>query len=969
MPDPTRIITNRAFAGEEKQEMLKAIQDLQHEVKALSASVSEKIGSRPTDSDYEAIVSRSLKKHDKSKETVEERANRIVKEFNEKREDERKENAAQIQAQFNILGQRLKTPIRSGASSLLSGAADVVGQKRDYAFNNNIGRRIDEGNKQLLSSALNGLGKLIAPKMEAEKKADRGQHNTNSPIDRNEESSRHGGLDKKLGENKKKISILRKMMKNYEKIGNEDGKVLQTMIDQYEKQDEKEQPNHRKLITVEELAAEKEQAQYDKENDEKKEVLANMEAKVKIMKQKYVSSGWGDKARWLASDSLTGIGDMVGHKRNDDFNNNTSKKISQKNKETFRKVGKFASQVIKPWMPSGPSPTDKSQVNPNDPDTSESLGGSIREDISEIRKAVIRENALESKEDSELDDIYDEITGISSKAVTIDDQTDELETSLSKLYRYVKGGSLVWDIVDAINDNKEYGSQESNQNQESQNKEGNSSEENGDEEDGGGGKWGKMKSRLAKMDSSAKGRTPGMKWMGKGPGIGGAAGGAMTAAAVVALGAASAYTIYETAKTANAITEGKSNVRDSTKGSAESAAAKNQEKYTKDHKEVQASAPRYEKAGLSKDEALSTSLAERQNSKMLASAASMSGIFGAARHSTDVRSSEAEVNKLLEGETLADTIRSGLQGLNQRLQDPNSVSKMSPAEIKSVSNQAKITLKQIGDLKKTWEESKKLGSGWLDSQWLKDETMVADGDSVINSLTDSGKDIESAFNDWEKDLASGAKDRSAKKKDDKKDGKESSKATGETPKESGPQEVEKSSATGFDSKERSNERKARYERLKKEGKITGDPDIDAETMISEEKIEKMHKGSGTKSVDEEADSRFDALNEATKTGKMKPPEGYRELTEEEKDKKYQSQQKLRENLSAADKDSKPAIAKVGEELKGAISDQNKNIADKLDALTTQVAKLADKKTPPPAYQYPAHQNPSFASIQTTSKGL
>ena len=985
MPDnASRIVTNRAFAGDEKSEMLKAIQDLQREVKALSASVSEKIGSRNPDSDYEEAINRSFKKHDKKNETVEERANRIIKEFKETRENDRKEMAAQIQAQFNIMGERMKHPFRSAASSALTGLGNSVERPRNRNFNNDSG--IDSGNKALVGGALKGLGKLIAPKMETEKSVDRGQTNTTSPNTHHSESGR--GHD---SGNKKQISVLRGMLKRSENMSEEEGKTLQHMIEQYEKQDEKEELNRRKTMTVKELAAEKEQAQYDKENDEKKEILANAEAKVKIMQEKYMSGDLVKSARWLASDTLTGLGDSVGRARNHGFNDNSG--IDQKNKALVGKGLKFAGAKIKPWMPSGPPPKDEAQVNPNDP-KSESLGGSIASDVAQIKDAVVKERSMESDEDSELEDIADDLLGVKKKEESTNEQTDELETSLSKLYHYVKGGDLVEDIVAAIKEEKKSEKKNEEEQQEESQEESNGEEGEEGEGKGKGGKWGKMKGRLAKMDSGAGARTPGMKWMGKGPGIGGAAGGAMTAAAVVALGAASAYTIYETAKTANAITEGKANVRDSTKGSAEAASLKNQEKYTKDSKEVQASAPRYEKAGLSKDEAISTSLAERQNSKMLASAASMGGIFTAAKMSTDFRSSEGEINKLDEGEKLADTIRGGLQGLNQRLQDPNSVSKMSPEEIKSVSNQAKITLKQIGDLQKTWEEAKKLGHGMLDSQWLKDGTMVADGDAVVGSLVDSGKDIEASFDAWEKEMASGAKTRSGKKKDDKKDDKKGS-----------------SKLSTPEDQKRQLEEAGRNKGTFKGGKLVpeqGDKNYDErmkeestpEAKRRNDAIDKMkgmapHKKRYSEMTEEEqsalgskraaiehrdrmadmadaansgeqpdstdtANGRFDDLDNAIDNNTaMKPPPGY-----------VDPSSKLKDNLKTVDnKDSKPHIEKVGEELKGAITDQNKNISEKLDALTTQVAKLADKKEQAPAYQYPIHPNPSFTSIQTTSKGL
>jgi hypothetical protein len=990
--NPSRIVTNRAFAGDEKAEMLKAIQDLQREIRALSASVSEKIGSRNSDSDYEDSINRSFKKQDKKNESIAERADRIVKEFKETREKDRKEMAAQIQAQFNIMGERMKHPFRSGASSALTGLGNSVERTRNHNFNNDSG--IDSGNKAMLGGALKGLGKLIAPKMEAEKGVDHGQANTNSPSDqhgpRGASSSAHSG-------NKKQLSILRNMLKKSEGMNEEEGKTLQYMIDQYEKQDEKEELTRRKTMTVKELAAEKEQAQYDKENDEKKEILANAESKVKIMKEKYMSGDFVKSARWLASDTLTSLGGSVERERNKGFNDNSG--IDQKNKALVGKGLKLAGARIKPWMPSGPPKQDAIQENPNGP-KDESLGGTIAEDVTAIKKAVVKENAMESNEDSELQDIADQLMGVEKKEESTNDQADELETSLSKLYHYVKGGDLVEDIVAALKEEKKSEKKDDDEKQEESREE--SEGEDGEEGEGKGkgGKWGKMKGRLAKMDSGAGARTPGMKWMGKGPGIGGAAGGAMAAAAVVALGAASAYTIYETAKTANAITEGKANVRDSTKGSAEAASLKNQEKYTKDSKEVQASAPRYEKAGLSKDEALSTSLAERQNSKMLASAASMGGIFTAAKMSTDFRSSEGEINKLDEGEKLADTIRSGLQGLNQRLQDPNSVSKMSPEEIKSVSNQAKITLKQIGDLQKTWEESKKLGHGMLDSQWLKDGTMVADGDAVVGSLVDSGKDIEASFDAWEKEMASGAKTRSGKKKDDKKDKKDkkddkkgSSKLSTLEDQKRQLEEAGRDTGTFKGGKLVPEKGDKNYdERMEEESTPEAKRRNDAidemkgmaphkkrySEMTEEEQSALGNKRAAIEHRDRMADMA-DAANsgeqpDSTDTAKerfgdldsaidnntaMKPPPGY-----------VDPSSKLKDNLKTVDnKDSKPHIEKVGEELKGAITDQNKNISEKLDALTEQVAKLADKKDPTPAYQYPIHPNPSFTSIQTTSKGL
>jgi hypothetical protein len=295
-----------------------------------------------------------------------------------------------------------------------------------------------------------------------------------------------------------------------------------------------------------------------------------------------------------------------------------------------------------------------------------------------------------------------------------------------------------------------------------------------------------------------------------------------------------------------------------------------------------------------------------------------------------------------------------------------------------------VTIKQIGDLKKTWEDAKKKGSGFLDSQWLKDESLVGNGDALINSLVDSGKDIESSFNDWEKDMESGAKSRTEKKADKKSDKKPDDKKPDDnvTPDKASesvenPDKKKLSKLNGFDSEKRREERKARYERLKAEGKITGDPDIDSNVMIMEERQEQMMKEAGQKpatgaKVDEPEDefnSRIKALEKAKETGVMEPPKGYRELTQEEKDAKYKRQQELRDKIGQVEGGTQPHTAKMGEELKSAMTDNNVILAGKLDAIISKIDKMAPaQQTAPPPQSYDLPYDGGFATISNISKG-
>lgn len=270
--------------------------------------------------------------------------------------------------------------------------------------------------------------------------------------------------------------------------------------------------------------------------------------------------------------------------------------------------------------------------------------------------------------------------------------------------------------------------------------------------------------RLVSSGLSSLGRMGGTSMLSRlgGPVVGGAG---MAGAAVVALGAASAYTMYKTYDVAKGMVQNKTDVRDSTKGSSRSVIDQNHKLLSDDSDEVKRGIGRYKKVGLSDEESTAASKAERQSSRIQGTAASMASIFTAAKHSTDFRTSQSEVDALTNGEVTAENVRNTLYALNQKLADPQQVRNMSPKELQNTANQIKFVMTQLEDLKDTWEISKKRAKGtFFNSPWVNDKDLVDNGDAVINSLITSATGIEKVFNEWTSKLSTGASQRSLEKK-------------------------------------------------------------------------------------------------------------------------------------------------------------------------------------------------------------
>ena len=890
----SRVIAQQVGVSE-KDMMLQSIEQLRNDVRNLSATISEKIGSRRNIDDIQTAVDDVFKKNSKKNKSMEQMAAEILENYKKTRQSEREEVQAQIRASFAIFEEKMKSPFRSASSAAMSSASNMVGDKSMHVRYENV---VNDKVRENLKGVFANISKLLSPEKISQKAHDAGQINPNyvgnKPDDAVLKKAMSAG-----GEDTTKLIKVLNALKTRQNADVEKSKTIDEMIKYLDNDTKRQEIDRKKKVTVEDLAKEKERAYYDEKNDEKKEALSNWEAKKKIFKEKYLS---GNLINSLASDAFSGAANMAG----DTSTNVRYENVANQNMRSGLQSGLgFLGKKFQPWMPSGNEEKDVGQTNPN------FIGDGDEYDP----KSDAAETTKEAKERESIEDIEDMVYDLD---------------------HYVKH-RLVDDIIAGAKTAQE-GSAPASGGGEG---EGEGEEGNGEEEGGGGLGMG-TKMRMAKtagkwgMRGLKAGGRLAMQGMRGGAGllsqIGG--GSAMAGAAVVALAAASAYTFYETGKTAMAITEGKSNVRESTKGSADAAVAKNQVKYTKDNAEVTAGANRYEKAGLPRNESVSTSLVERQNSKLVGATASMGGIFGAARQSTDFRSSEDEVTKLLEGEKLADTLRSSLQGLNARLADPAAVMKMSPSEINSIAQQIKSTMPLILRLKDTWEEAKKEGTGtFMNSQWLNDKTLVANGDAVVNSLVDSGNDINNSFNKWTDEMKTGAAARTAKK-DLKKPSAGSTKKidTGASTLPSTP-----ASSTSPPSPSKGG--------------------LDVKTLPE------------PKSASDMASDRFGDLDDALETGKMKAPAGYRESTPADFGSKPKSaSDSLNEKIGAIDKNTQPAIAKLGEDIKVAVTDQNSNLSSKLDNIKSQIDEISKKKAPPPPAQYSYAPDIGFSNINNLSRG-
>jgi hypothetical protein len=718
-------------------------------------------------------------------------------------------------------------------------------------------------------------------------------------------------------------------LKSHSNISAEDDKIINYAISQLEKvvhNRETEKKSKDKKKNIDERAKEIEQGQYDRMNEDKTEALADWKAKQEIFKEKYKPA---NIIRSLASDAFASLAKGPANERN------VSDSISDAFTAKLHYGQNLIAKKLQKQMPSkgDENKQDEGQDNPN---FGGSLGEEIKQDLIEIKHSIADSM---SEDENDFESLYDRILGDESKKSKDRDNLNDIENGIFGIDQYIRH-QLVNKIVSEIQGTVKASSSPSSD-EEGAGEEGDEGEdgEDGEDKESMGDKFGKWKNRFRKGRLGARkaarflrsggrvamhaGRAAlsmggsALQAIGGGAAAsGGSAGMAMAGgASVLALGAASAYTFYKTGETVATIVGNKEDVRDSTRGSSEASIIRNKEKYTKDSDEVKKSVPRYKQAGFSDDEASASALAERQNTKMLTTSATMGGIFTAAKNSTDFRTSEEEMGKLTEGEMLADTIGSSLRMLNGILADPNQLKNKSPQEIKNLSNHAKVVVKQIGDLKKTWDDAKNLGTSGMDSPWVKDKNMIDNGDAVINSLVDSGGDIEKSFDEWSQTMQTGAAARTEQKKKDKDKDKDKDKA------------AEKPS-------------------------IDSQRPVEKPTQNTQEET-----GSEMSPVEQAAARTGSDLDNAIDTGKMKPPKGYMDPSESLKDK-----------IGSVDKDTKPAITKVGDDIKGALSNHTESLGSKIDILAAKIESISNKKPITLPQQFNHGNDTGFSNINSISKG-
>jgi hypothetical protein len=946
-----RDIANTLDTNNEKGAMLQSIADLRNEVRRLSDTISQKIGIGPKNEDLRSVVEDVFKKNSNKGKSVDEIAADLLAKYKKTRQEEREETKAQIQASFSIMQEKMKSPFRSFGSDILSAFANSKA-KNEHDVANNASDAVTSS----LNSMFSGISKLLAPEKITKQDTPKKDTGANNP---NFKGSEVGTVDRE------KHARLVSALQTQRNINEADTKVIDYAINQLEKishnkDSEKKVKDNKKI--VEERAKEIEQREYDRMNEDKKEALADWKAKQEIFKEKYKPA---NIIRSLASDAFASL--AKGPANEHDVANSMSDAFTAK----LNYGQNLMAKKLQAWMPSKKEEgkKDEGQDNPN---FGQSLGEEIKKDLAEIKDSISDSMA---EDENDFETLYDKIMGDERKKSKDRDNLNDIENGIFEIDQYIKH-QLVNKIVSELQSVIKTSSAQSQASGE-----GEDGEDDGDEDEDGnesmGNKFKKWKNRFRKgrlgMRKAARylkhggrlamhaGRTAlsmgggALQTLGGGAAAsGGSAGMAMAGgAAVLALGAASAYTFYKTGEVAATIIGNKEDVRESTKGSSEASIARNKEKYTKDSDEVKRSVPRYKKAGFSDDEASASALAERQNTKMLTTSATMGGIFSAAKNSTDFRTSEEEMGKLTEGEMLADTIGNVLRMLNGTLADPAQLKNKTPQEIKNLSNQAKIAVKQIGDLKKTWEDAKKLGTDGMDSPWVKDKNMVDNGDSVINSLVDAGGDIEKSFDEWSEIMQRGASMRTDKqnKANEKPTTDQSS---------TNPQTVDNKTAdVKTAQKSRSEKRKELYDKLKSEGKLSDDPDIAAQQMMAEERIQNMKEEAETeKSPTNEGSTRTGIdLDNAIETGHMKPPKGF-----------VDPATSLKDRIESVDKDTKPAISKVGEDIKGAITGHTESLGSKIDQLTAKIESMAAKKPPAPPAQYNHGTDVGFSNINNLAKG-
>jgi hypothetical protein len=899
MVDPKMIARN--IGVDDKALMMQMLTEMRAEIKQLSATISEQIGiKKETASKNNQTIdtlSKSIK--NSSEKSVEQLTKEIVENFKRERQKEREETQAQLKASFAILGERFNTlskSVRTTASATLNTFTKPNDKSKDPT----------DAARDVARGAFSGAAKMLAP--EKIKKPNVGQ--VNPEFDKTYASIEDDvkAAAAKDADMQKKLVKMVAALKKQQALGGMKTDMFNDLIKELETA---QAPVEDNKSAVKKLAKKKKDEYIEKSNNEKKEALAEWQAEKDKFKEK--NSTASKAGRSLISDTL-----QMFTKQND-----KPQDATDAYRDMFRKSTNYVTKKVQPWL--GEGNKDKGQVNPGfEPMKSvgsDSLSKEIRNDTKEILKRLDEADDKEAMQDRKEENRL----GLLSKSVKKidrenDDESEEItnvKSGISKLNRYIRN-NLVDDIVKELG-----GNQQGTQKNQAQPAEHEGEHKEGAEEGEGGGlgKWGSRlkkgwqtgKNVLGKIGRVAKGggrlamqggrlALQGARFLGSGSAAGGLA--------VGALAAASAYTAYETYKTAKTITGNKSDVRESTKGTAEAVTKQNEASLNKDSPDVKAGAQRYTKAGMGQDEASATSLAERENSRMTTTAASMGGIFSAAKNSTDFRTSDEEMQKLTEGEMLAGTIRSGLDGLGKRLQDPNAVKNMSPEEAKNVARQAKVTLKQIQDLSKTWEDSKKSAKGtFMNSQWLNDKNLVSNGDNVVKSLLKSGKEIESAFDAWSDIIGEGAK----KRKD-----------------------------------------------LKSKDKPKADQKIESSKADAAKQSSPPPAAEAAPDAASTAESRFNDLDDALATHKpIKPPAGYREKTPADD---------LKKSISSVTDNSKPAISKMAVDLKDSMGENHKKLSEKLDELNTKLDVLGKKKPPAAPVQTVVPPDQSFGSIQTIAKG-
>lgn len=391
----------------EKDKMLQSIEDLRSEIRELKSSLSDKIGAlssitgKKTDT-LKSAVDEIFKNQNKSNKSIEELSQELIDNYFNKRQKDKDDIKAQIQAGLEIFGQKYFSSLGNAGRNATSAALGGVGNMftSSHRSHNNYEERstssLAGGISKGAGSAFHAASKMVTPDKIKKPETDSGQTNPNR---KEYEEVAKEVLNTRASQDREQLVKILTSIRKQQGSNAENSRVIDETIKRLSEKDSVEE-NKIKTKTVAELAKDKEKSYYKKRNDEKDEAIAKADAKIEIFKEKYFTSLL-KTGRNVASDALGGIGDMFTKADKSTHNNYEESSVSKLSKGISRGVGdtaNFASTLARPYYPD-----DKKQ------DT-----GQINKGFEEVNKAINEGNKTIRRSISRLDkyvrsDLIDDI--------------------------------------------------------------------------------------------------------------------------------------------------------------------------------------------------------------------------------------------------------------------------------------------------------------------------------------------------------------------------------------------------------------------------------------------------------------------------------------------------------------------------------------------------------------------------------